>query len=373
MADYSLAQSGDTGVTRDPGRTATLLRGLVYQAPFLLLAGLFVLVGLAAMWRWSPFGVVSPLELALYGARPLSLQLAVLAFFWPILALLAHRPRRPIGYLAAGARRHLSPGALLWSGPALLVCPFVFSTFSEFKTVLPYIRPFSFDALFARLDSALHFGVDPWIITHGLFGSETTTSVIQFFYLLWLFAFSVTFFWQIFNLRRPALRLRFLLSFIVCWSVLGMLAAVLLSSAGPIFYAEVVGIDRYAALMERLASIREETPLQTLAIRDELWAAYENPAAETMIRGISAMPSMHVSMSVLMALLGWQYGRVAGWAGTAFAAIIMIGSVHLAWHYAIDGYVAAAGTVFIWHVCGRFTSFWHGRMAAAGSVGPPEG
>jgi hypothetical protein len=44
---------------------------------------------------------------------------------------------------------------------------------------------------------------------------------------------------------------------------------------------------------------------------------------------------------------------VAGRALAAFAVVIFLGSVMLGWHYAIDGYVGAAGVAAIWWWCGR--------------------
>jgi hypothetical protein len=79
--------------------------------------------------------------------------------------------------------------------------------------------------------------------------------------------------------------------------------------------------------------------------------------------GISAMPSIHVSAAVLFALLGWRVDRRLGIGFTIFAIVIMIGSVHLAWHYAIDGYLSAALTLVIWWVCG----WWVGRDPAFAS------
>jgi hypothetical protein len=57
-------------------------------------------------------------------------------------------------------------------------------------------------------------------------------------------------------------------------------------------------------------------------------------------------------MAVLMALVGFRVNRIVGWAYAAFAVLVMVGSVHLAWHYAIDGYLAAALTIVIWWVAG---------------------
>lgn len=60
------------------------------------------------------------------------------------------------------------------------------------------------------------------------------------------------------------------------------------------------------------------------------------------------MPSMHVAEAVLFAILGWKSNRRLGVALTAFALITLVGSVLLGWHYAIDGYLAAAAVVPIW-------------------------
>ena len=37
----------------------------------------------------------------------------------------------------------------------------------------------------------------------------------------------------------------------------------------------------------------------------------------------------------------------------AYTVIMMIGSVHLGWHYALDGYVAIVGVWVIWWSVGR--------------------
>ena len=64
------------------------------------------------------------------------------------------------------------------------------------------------------------------------------------------------------------------------------------------------------------------------------------------------MPSIHVSMAFLMALLGWRIRRALGIVLTAYVVAIQIASVHLGWHYAIDGYAGIIGTYAIWRLVG---------------------
>jgi membrane-associated phospholipid phosphatase len=84
-----------------------------------------------------------------------------------------------------------------------------------------------------------------------------------------------------------------------------------------------------------------------------LWAAYESRTL-TAGSGISAMPSLHVATSLSFAILGWKTSRLVGVLLGMFAAIILIGSVHLGWHYAVDGYLSIALTGLIWWAVGRW-------------------
>ena len=64
------------------------------------------------------------------------------------------------------------------------------------------------------------------------------------------------------------------------------------------------------------------------------------------------MPSLHVGFSVLMALVGWQVWRPVGWLLGVYAVSIQIGSVALAWHYAVDGYAGALVAYMAWLCAG---------------------
>ena len=68
--------------------------------------------------------------------------------------------------------------------------------------------------------------------------------------------------------------------------------------------------------------------------------------------GISAMPSLHVAIATLCALFAWRCGPRAGMLMSVYAAIIFLASIHLGWHYAIDGYVSIVSTVLLWGAVG---------------------
>jgi membrane-associated phospholipid phosphatase len=82
-----------------------------------------------------------------------------------------------------------------------------------------------------------------------------------------------------------------------------------------------------------------------------LWESYET--SEGMISGISAMPSMHVATAVLFFLCARGAGIAwLSWATGIFAVMIQIGSVLLAWHYAVDGYAGALLALGCWWLAG---------------------
>jgi len=64
------------------------------------------------------------------------------------------------------------------------------------------------------------------------------------------------------------------------------------------------------------------------------------------------MPSLHVAIAVLQALLGWRLSRKLGLILTGYAVIVLLGSVHLAWHYAVDGYLSILLALIVWKASG---------------------
>lgn len=234
-----------------------------------------------------------------------------------------------------------------------------FSSFTYLKSIIPFLHAFKYDELFADIDRLLHFGIDPWIITHTIFSSPWMSLIINIFYNLWFFYFLGVLIYFICSQSNPKIRLQFILSFLSCWMIFGALLATLLSSAGPCFYEALLDDARYGLLMDRLHSQNDyilkyiDMPLWALGTQDSLWNDYVNNESGVG-SGISAMPSMHVSIATVSALALYQVKKTVGLFAWIFTAIIQIGSIHLAWHYAIDGYVSIIITILLWKLIGRY-------------------
>ena len=218
--------------------------------------------------------------------------------------------------------------------------------------LIPRIVPYSWDGAWVKLDNALHFGFDPWQLLHPLLGYPFVTFAINFIYILWLGMLFFVLYWQLFSIKNPKLRLQFFFSFVLSWALLGTGLALLFSSVGPCFYERLTGDVRFAELMAYLRHVHESFPIWALDTQDTVWKYYTENALG-LGGGISAMPSIHVATAFLFMLLGWKTGKTQGIVLSIFFALIMIGSVHLGWHYAVDGYLSIILASLIWLAVGK--------------------
>lgn len=298
-------------------------------------------------------------DLFLYSGQFLGAIVAItLWFVYRRFARLLARPDRSnlLKNLYTDVKASVTPEQTLGGGFLFLFYSIYFSTFQSVKVMIPAARPFTFDVLFAEMDRVIHFGSYPHELLQPLMGYPAVTLAIQFLYNLWFPLMLGMLAWQMFDRRNPHLRMRFLVSFTLVWFVVGSLAAIQLSSAGPVYFDRATGLEGpYGDHMAYLRSVYEVSPLFTLDMQELLWEHYSQGDVVSGM-GISAMPSVHVAIATLLFLFGRHLGRWAKWGLGVFAAGIMLGSVHLAWHYAVDGYFGAGLVLVIWWLAGRFYS-----------------
>jgi PAP2 superfamily len=318
------------------------------QAAFVLLSLLFIASGAIFLPNPNLFSAATIVQLLIFSGLSLCFALVahVTAKFAETRSVAA---TIDYAFKTLLARRNLARAL-----PSVLLVGVFMFTFPTFKSQIPQLNPFSWDPAIAAFDRTLHFGHAPWELFASLTGYGRFTSDIDHFYYLWFpVIFTTTAAVALIPGHSDA-RHRYLLSFLLSWIVIGCVLAVAFSSAGPIYFDRLHGgTSEFTALTRNLEAVNALSPLQTIAIRDQLWQAYSAPSNDV-ISGISAMPSMHNAICVLMFLAARHAGKALAWAAGVFALAIFVGSVHLGWHYASDGYLAAILVACIW----KFTG-WH--------------
>src|ERR1043166_35123 len=338
--------------------TDSIVRTFVDHVPLYLVAFVFSAATLIA-------SAVYRLPLP-FGASAYFLEMVGLFFALTVLmatcvqfaTYLAQRRREPFSilmgrcadeYVLCGDR----PGNMFHS---LIVLTPLMICFTALKDVIPRLNPFSWDKVFAAWGRYL-FGHPTWEVLQPLVGYPPVTSAISVVYELWLGVVFCCLFWQAFAKRGQPLRMQFLLAFAFNWFICGNLLAVIFSSAGPCFYGQLNhGANPYAGLMAYLQAANQHWPVLSLRVQHLLWQSYISGSGT--VTGISAMPSMHVISSVTMTLLAWRTSRALGIGFTLFTAIIVVGSIHLGWHYAADGIAGIIFALVFWWLAGEVTRAW---------------
>jgi hypothetical protein len=253
--------------------------------------------------------------------------------------------------------------AIVALGPLLIA-------FTVFKSAITLIHPFGWDATLSAWDKSIGFGHRPWLLLQPIIGHPPVTTALSWAYYIWFPAF----FWclasQAFSKHASALRMQFLLAFGFGFAIAGSILAVIFSSAGPCYYAHLnLGSDPYAAQMAYLRSIGPNA-LPSVIVQDALWKAF---AGGKLAQGVSAMPSIHVTIAALLGFLGWRKGGFSAIFFPAFAVVIAVASVHLAWHYACDALAGIGLAAFFWHCAGQIVTSWNGYLSRAARDALPLG
>jgi hypothetical protein len=360
QAVYSSKQSGSPHIT-------AILQGFVSHR---ILYGISIFTIMIAVVEASLLGQVTDLSMVLFFSKPVLLLLLAIIFIGIGLETFRLARAKYKGPLLPALWSKLrddyfSPQRVA-NASHTVICFSIFMTgFNAIKALIPYANPFSWDQAFVTLDKQLHFGVHPYIWLKPLFDTPLATYVLNLNYVVWFFVMFYLLLSQGFATQDTKVRRQFLLAFQLSWFLGTCLLGTIFSSVGPGLYARMFPgeIDPYAPLMASLRVANSSYNIYALNVMDELWKSYETGVG--MISGISAMPSMHVGTAVLFAILGFASGRPKlGWILTVFASLIFIGSIHLGWHYAVDGYAGIAVAFTGWWLAGKLVN-WDQKARAA--------
>lgn len=244
------------------------------------------------------------------------------------------KARRSLAWRTLVAPRRI--GRLV-AGTLLILAMLMFfeAMYTSVKTTFSAVD-FPYDKLVADVDNALHFGRAPahWLsfLRFGWLLRAVETNYDGVWFVFWL----STLYWFCVSPRAEALRVRFVLTFMLTWVLVGNLVAGVVLTAGPALYGAATGDhDRFAGLAAFLGS----TPNATNATQHYLWLLHE-AGTGGLGSGISAFPSMHVAVTVVCALFLSEMDKRLGIAAWCFVGIIVLSSVYLGWHYAVDGYTS---------------------------------
>ena len=257
--------------------------------------------------------------------------------------------RSPRQLRQALSRRRLMSAIVV---PSLLVPTQI--TFQALKQSMAPVIGFHADLLLHRIDVTLHRGM-AWTWFEPLLMNPAWVRALDLLYVSWFGLLFLFMFWASWS-SRQLLRQRALVALLLVWIGAGTVTAWVTSSAGPCYYQHVVSApDPYAALLNRLDAIGAEgDPLMARLNQTGLWEFHRHDRW-AYFGGISAMPGLHVGIAVLFAVVALQRSKALGVLLILYAVAIQVGSVVLAWHYAVDGYLGAVLAIVCWHVAGTLT------------------
>lgn len=310
----------------------------------LAICSLFILVSLMLLALKGINGF-DPVSVAL-NAQLLLTCLAFWVALWFTGALWKARPDSPVHFARQFAAVNLNIAIIARQLPILIALCVYMPVFSAMKASISLFADYDWDATFTHWDAVIHFG-DAWRLIHPLAGYPVITFILNIFYNLWIVAIYAATLFLALRMRSPMLRQRFLFSYFLCWSLLGVAGAIGLASVGPAFAGPLLGQNHFDPLMQYLADANAHYRILSVEVQAKLVTEFRE-GFRGLGAGITAMPSMHVSMTFLFFLAFRHVSKLAAWLSGVFCLLILIGSVHLAYHYAVDGYVSIIATAVIW-------------------------
>ena len=223
---------------------------------------------------------------------------------------------------------------------AFTAIPIFFWSFSKIKTTMPLIMDYWADGLLAKLDRALHLGSDAWIYAHYM----TDWLPIRAVEVLYLDGWGCLICGVQFvalaldsNQKRAA---AYLCIYVLSWVAVGNVLALVFLSVGPVYSDALLNEDSFADLN---IALQESGIAQSVVGRLQDWLWQLHSLGETQFgSGISAFPSVHVSVATVAAFYMHDMARhaVVSVIAVLIVLTILLLSVMIGWHYAVDGYAS---------------------------------
>lgn len=280
-------------------------------------------------------------RVGLEGTRMLVDMREFVAFLAPVVlggvllrALLAARRGRRRG--AARLRALLRPRSLVDLARFLAAMALTSFAYSWLKVAIPLLRPdILYDQGLFRLETVLHFGVNPGRLLQGLFPYPPLWRVLDAYYGAFTYTVMAGIGWFVATLSIRD-RARFGAGFMLLWVL------------GSWFYLAVPSLGPCYVLKDDYTDVRASMPAQS-ATMDLLFAHYgrvrtlhSRPEGTDLspYLGVAAMPSLHVGAQAFLMLFARRRSRTLFLLFAVLTAVTFFTSVVSGWHYAIDGYAA---------------------------------
>lgn len=264
---------------------------------------------------------------------------------WPILVAIDLAVIAAIVGLAWKAEHH--PGKL-WKHLHRWYCyPIVLFVFKQIYYMVRPIHPIDYDDWFIAADRWL-FGVDPTVWIHQ-FAHPLLTEVLQTAYFSYYIIFIIVGV-QIYR-RYPIKEFDHAAFLIVYGFYLSYLGYFLMPAIGPRF------------TLHEFYSLTAELPglLNTDWMRAIINAGESIPAGITNPQDVvqrDVFPSGHTQMTLLCVLLAFRYRLSARWIVTSLAALLIIGTVYLRYHYVVDLFAGVAFFAITVWTGDAFQKYW---------------